>query len=39
MDSMPTKEQVTTSNFELVDGRLLRCDQSLFFFKVVELHK
>ena len=33
MDSMPTKEQVTTSNFELVDGRLLRCDQSLFSSK------
>ena len=33
MDSMPTKEQVTTSNFELVDVRLLRCDQSLFSSK------
>ena len=26
MDSMPTKEQVTKSNFELVDGRLLHCN-------------
>ena len=33
MDSMPTKEQVTKSNFELVDGRLLNCDQSLFSSK------
>ena len=38
MGSMPTKEEVTKSNFELVDRRLLHCDQSLFFFKVVELH-
>lgn len=30
MESMPTKEQVTESNFELVDGRLLHCNQSLF---------
>ena len=33
MDSMPTKEQVTKSNFELVDGRLLHCNQSLFSSK------
>ena len=33
MDSMPTKEQVTKSNFELVDGRLLHCDQSPFSSK------
>jgi len=38
MDIMPTEEQVTKSNFELVDGRLLHCNQPFFFFKVVELH-
>ena len=33
MDSMPTKEQVTKSNFEPVEGRLLHCNQSLFYSK------
>ena len=33
MDIMPTEEQVTKSNFKLVDGRLLHCDQSHFSSK------